>query len=60
MLYCSRKKLPEVIHGTSSIFSMYFCCIGMAWLASLYHTDEERGQAMGTAMTGLGLGVLGT
>ncbi|XP_065182825.1 chromaffin granule amine transporter-like [Sycon ciliatum] len=31
---------------------------GMAWLATLFPTDEERGEAMGTAMSGLGLGVL--
>ena len=41
---------------------LHIVCIvllGMAWLATLYETDEERGEAIGTAMTGLGLGVLG-
>ena len=31
---------------------------GMALLADCYTTDKERGEAMGTAMGGLALGVL--
>lgn len=40
---------------------MYFICVfsGMGMLASVYTDDEERGHAIGIALGGLALGVLG-
>lgn len=35
------------------------CISGMGLLASVYTDDEERGQAIGVALGGLALGVLG-
>lgn len=37
-----------------------FFCLGMGMLASVYTDDEERGNAMGIALGGLAMGVLGT
>lgn len=34
-------------------------CLGLGMLADRYPDDEERGKAMGTALGGLALGVLG-
>lgn len=34
-------------------------CSGMGMLASVYTDDEERGHAIGIALGGLALGVLG-
>lgn len=34
-------------------------CLGMGMLASVYTDDEERGNAMGIALGGLAMGVLG-
>lgn len=36
-----------------------FPCLGMGMLASVYTDDEERGNAMGIALGGLAMGVLG-
>lgn len=36
-----------------------FFCLGMGMLASVYTDDEERGNAMGIALGGLAMGVLG-
>uniref|UniRef100_A0A452T6T2 Solute carrier family 18 member A2 n=1 Tax=Ursus maritimus TaxID=29073 RepID=A0A452T6T2_URSMA len=36
-----------------------FSCLGMGMLASVYTDDEERGNAMGIALGGLAMGVLG-
>lgn len=41
--------------GTNRIFF----CLGMGMLASVYTDDEERGNAMGIALGGLAMGVLG-
>lgn len=37
----------------------FFSCLGMGMLASVYTDDEERGNAMGIALGGLAMGVLG-
>lgn len=37
----------------------FFSCIGMGMLASVYTDDEERGNALGIALGGLAMGVLG-
>lgn len=39
--------------------STYAVCLGMGMLASVYTDDEERGHAIGIALGGLALGVLG-
>lgn len=42
------------------VFSFFFYFIlGMGMLASVYTDDEERGNAMGIALGGLAMGVLG-
>lgn len=41
---------------------LWQCCfvfLGMGMLASVYTDDEERGNAMGIALGGMALGVLG-
>lgn len=37
----------------------FFSCLGMGMLASVYTDDQERGHAMGIALGGLAMGVLG-
>lgn len=37
----------------------FLSCLGMGMLASVYTDDEERGNAMGIALGGLAMGVLG-
>lgn len=44
---------------TDNSFSRFLSCVGMGMLASVYTDDEERGNAMGIALGGLALGVLG-
>lgn len=44
---------------TDNSFNCFFSCVGMGMLATVYTDDEERGHAMGIALGGLALGVLG-
>lgn len=42
-----------------NFFFPFFYILGMGMLASVYTDDEERGNAMGIALGGLAMGVLG-
>lgn len=42
-----------------SFIFIYFFIVGMGLLATVYTDDEERGNAMGIALGGLAMGVLG-
>lgn len=42
-----------------SFFFFSFLIVGMGLLATVYTDDEERGNAMGIALGGLAMGVLG-
>lgn len=44
-------------HGWAAL--MVFVTTGMGMVASVYTDDEERGHAIGIALSGLALGVLG-
>lgn len=47
-------------HSSVSMMKMLvFHCAGMGMLASVYTDDEERGNAIGIALGGLAMGVLG-
>lgn len=43
----------------SLLFFFSFLIVGMGLLATVYTDDEERGNAMGIALGGLAMGVLG-
>lgn len=49
----------RVGHGLRFWCDHFLSCLGMGMLASVYTDDEERGNAMGIALGGLAMGVLG-
>lgn len=57
-----RKDVMEDVFGAPQSMdttNWIFFCLGMGMLASVYTDDEERGNAMGIALGGLAMGVLG-
>lgn len=49
----------DVLSTLQSVGTNWIFCLGMGMLASVYTDDEERGNAMGIALGGLAMGVLG-
>lgn len=52
--------MHDVLGTPQSVGTNWIFCLGMGMLASVYTDDEERGNAMGIALGGLAMGVLGT
>lgn len=52
--------MHNVLGASQSMGINWIFCLGMGMLASVYTDDEERGNAMGIALGGLAMGVLGT
>lgn len=52
-------QLPNFALSIFLLFFPFFLNLGMGMLASVYTDDEERGNAMGIALGGLAMGVLG-
>lgn len=60
VLLAPREVHLTVIKHKCSVTVVYICAVsGMGMLASVYTNDEERGHAIGIALGGLALGVLG-